>query len=217
MTGTVRAAAAPRSGYPRRGRSVGAVTRQADAPAPTYGPTALLTPANAITVARILGTAVLGILILAGSAGWALAVFVVLALSDQLDGMLARRQGPTRSGAFLDPLADKVFLGTVLVALGIRDEVSWVAVALILGREVLISAFRSYAVRRGASVPASALGKAKTFVTTVALGLILIPDPSVQQVGTWVLWGAVVLTLVSGADYLVNAGRLIREGQRERD
>lgn len=192
------------------------MTGEADAPAPTYGPTALLTPANAITVARILGTVALGILILADYSGWALAVFVVLALSDQLDGMLARRQGPTRSGAFLDPLADKVFLGTVLIALGIRGEVSWIAVALILGREVLISVFRSYAARRGASVPASMLGKAKTFVTTVALGLVLIPDPGVQKVGTWVLWAAVVLTLVSGADYLVNAGRLIHEGQGER-
>ncbi|MFN8104785.1 MAG: CDP-alcohol phosphatidyltransferase family protein [Acidimicrobiia bacterium] len=189
------------------------MTGQADAPAPTYGPTALLTPANAITVGRIVGTVALGVLILAGVTGWALAVFVVLALSDQLDGIVARRQGPTRSGAFLDPLADKVFLGTVLIALGIRGEVSWVAVALILGREVVISVFRAYAVRRGATVPASVLGKAKTFVTTAALGLILIPDPGVQSVGTWVLWVAVVLTLVSGADYLVNARHLIREGQ----
>lgn len=189
------------------------MTGQADASAPTYGPTALLTPANAITVARILGTVALGVLILVGASGWALAVFVVLALSDQLDGVVARRQGPTRSGAFLDPLADKVFLGTVLIALGIRGEVSWVAVALILGREVVISAFRAYAVRRGASVPASMLGKVKTFVTTLALGLILIPDPGVQAVGTWTLWAAVVLTLVSGADYLVNARRLIHEGQ----
>lgn len=191
------------------------MTEPADAPATTYGPTALLTPANAITVARILGAVALGALILAGSAGWALAVFVVLALSDQVDGILARRQGPTRSGAFLDPLADKVFLGIVLVALGIRDEVSWVAVVLILGREVVISLFRGYAVRRGASVPASLMGKVKTFVTTVALGLILIPDPAVQTAGRWVLWAAVVLTLVSGADYLVNARRLIREGQGE--
>jgi len=180
-----------------------------------YGPTALATPANGITLLRILGTVALGALILLGEQGWALGVFVILALSDQLDGVVARRQGPTRSGAFLDPLADKIFLGTVLVALALTDplHVSWLVVVLILGREVLISVFRSYAAKRGASVPASLLGKVKTFVTTVALGLILIPDPNVQRVGTWVLWLAVVITWVSGIDYLWNGGRLIREGQ----
>jgi CDP-diacylglycerol--glycerol-3-phosphate 3-phosphatidyltransferase len=170
-----------------------------------FGPTALATPANAVTVARIVGSFGLGFLVVAGVYDWALVVFIVLALSDNIDGVLARRQGPTRSGAFLDPLADKFLVGVALVALSWRGEIGWWFPVLILSREFVISLYRSIAARNGVSVPASWLGKAKTFVTMIAIGMLLVPGGSVRSAGVVVLWVGVVLTWVSAVDYLWRA------------
>lgn len=176
-----------------------------DVPARTFGPTALATPANAITVARIVGSFGLGFLIAAGVDDWALVVFIVLALSDNIDGVLARRQGPTRSGAFLDPLADKFLVGAALIALWWRGDIGWWFPVLILSRELLISVYRSVVARNGVSVPASWMGKAKTFVTMIAIGMLLVPGDDVRSAGIAVLWVGVVLTWVSAADYLWRA------------
>lgn len=170
-----------------------------------FGPTALATPANAVTLARIIGSFGLGFLVVAGVDDWALVVFIVLALSDNIDGVLARRQGPTRSGAFLDPLADKFLVGAALVALWLRGEIGWWFPVLILSRELVISVYRSVAARDGVSVPASWLGKAKTFVTMIAIGMLLVPGGSVQSAAVVVLWIGVVLTWVSAVDYLWRA------------
>lgn len=183
----------------------------------SFGPTALATPANAITVARIAGSVACALLVVADgrTQWWALGLFAVLAASDNVDGMLARRQGTTRSGAFLDPLADKVLVIGVLGALWARGVVGVVPVALVVVREVAISGFRSHAARRGASVPASWLGKVKTLVTFLAIALLLWPAPGVVTAGRVVLWIAVAVTWISGIHYLVNAGRLIEAGRAE--
>ncbi|MCC7075816.1 MAG: CDP-alcohol phosphatidyltransferase family protein [Acidimicrobiia bacterium] len=177
-----------------------------------FGPTALATPANAVTLARILGSIGLTVLILAGLFEWALAVFIVLALSDNIDGLIARRQGATRSGAFLDPLADKVLVGGALFGLAVQGRVAWAIFVLVMVREVAVSAYRSYAVRRGVSVPASWWGKVKTFVTLSGIGLLLIPGDGTRDVGVAVLWAAVVLTWVSAIELFVRAERSLREG-----
>lgn len=184
--------------------------RQADR---SFGPTALVTPANAITIARIGGTAVLVVLLVAGRWWPAWGLFVVLALSDVLDGYLARRGGTTRSGAFLDPLADKFLAGATLVTLAAKAIVWWVPVAVILAREVAIFFFRSYAVKRGAAVPASLLGKLKTLVTLVAIAFLIVPSTEVREAGVVLLWAGVAATVISGLDYLVRAQSLIRAGQ----
>src|SRR3974390_2094376 len=118
----------------------------------TFGPSALLTPANAITVIRLLATPVLIVLIMLWGASWVTFVFGgLLAMSDGIDGWVARRQGTTRSGAFLDPLADKVVVLGALVALVAKGIIWWLPVAVIAVREIAMSVYRSVAGRRGVS------------------------------------------------------------------
>lgn len=178
-----------------------------------YGPSALATPANAITMARVVATPFLVLVILSRGTGFPLvAAWVLLAASDGADGWLARRQGTTRSGAFLDPLADKVVVLAAMAALVAIDRIWWFPVALIGLRELVISAYRSYVGRRGISVPARQWAKIKTLFQDVTVGLALVPatGPTYRNVVAAVLWAAVALTLVTGAQYLWDGRRVIR-------
>lgn len=174
-----------------------------------FGPTALATPANAVTVARLLATpGVVAMVAVSGPSWPALAVALAIGLTDGLDGWLARRQGPTRSGAFIDPLADKAVVLGLLAVVAARGEVSWVPVAVIAIREVAMSAYRSVMARRGVSIPARRLAKGKTLVQGLATALCIVPPlaghGTVLQVALWV---AVAFTLASGAQYLVDGRR----------
>lgn len=169
-----------------------------------FGPTALATPANAVTIARlVLGVPFL-VFVAAAGASWPAAIgWIVLAVSDWYDGYLARRGGTTRSGAYLDPLADKVITVGGFVALAIDGVYHWIPVALIAVREAAVSVHRSMLGRRGVSVPARTLGKYKTVVQLVAVGWALLP--STEDIGVLIqgfLWLAVALTLLSGVDVL---------------
>ena len=178
-----------------------------------FGPTALATPANALTMLRVLATPVLLIMVLSGGPAWpAFALWVMVTVTDVADGVVARRQGATRSGAFLDPLADKVLVLGVMIALVANDHLWWVPVALIAVREVAISAYRSWAGRRGISIPARPWAKVKTVVQDVAVGCTLVPDTGDLWHGfvNGVLWVAVALTLVTGAQYLADGRRVAR-------
>lgn len=179
-----------------------------------FGPSAVATPANALSMARVVAAPVLAVLIGESRPSWSWllwSLWTVLAGSDGLDGHLARRQGATRSGAFLDPLADKVLVLAALAALGGVGYVSWWPVALIAVREVAMSAFRVYAGRRGVSVPARPLAKAKTFIQDLAVGFALFPPtgphPGVARV---ILWVAVAFTLATGVEYFMDGRRLLR-------
>ena len=147
-------------------------------------------------------------MVLDTGASWGAAcLWVVLCITDGIDGHLARRQGTTRSGAFLDPLADKVLVLGALAALVGEGAFWWLPAMVIAVRELGIQAFRSFWARRGLAVPASQLAKAKTVVQEVAVGLALVP-PIVDDaiwIANVVLWVAVVLTVVTGAQY-VQAG-----------
>jgi CDP-diacylglycerol--glycerol-3-phosphate 3-phosphatidyltransferase len=130
----------------------------------------------------------------------------VLWLTDGLDGWLARRDGTTRSGAFLDPLADKVLVLAGFVAVAARSDLPWLPVAIIGGREVLISVYRSVVARRGVSMPARQLGKWKTNVQFFAVALVLCPPTEhVRWLQTGALWFAAALTVVSAVDLLAAA------------
>ncbi len=173
----------------------------------SFGPSALVTPANGVTLARVAFTPVLLAVIADSAASYpALAMWIVLAATDGLDGFLARRHGTTRSGAFLDPLADKLLVLGAMVVLAARGSFSVLPVALIAGREVAMSAYRSWVGRRGVSIPARWSAKVKTVVQEVAVGCALFPPlaDGAPGVADAVLWVAVALTLVSGVQYLLD-------------
>jgi CDP-diacylglycerol--glycerol-3-phosphate 3-phosphatidyltransferase len=181
----------------------------------TFGPSALATPANALTVLRLLAAPVFVALIVQQGATWTTTVVgVVVALTDGLDGWLARHQGTTRSGAFLDPLADKFVVLGAFVALAAEGILPWLPVALITAREVLMSAYRSRVGRQGVSIPASNGAKLKTLVQDFAIATCLVPPLShyhgLQLVMVWVAAG---LTIVTGVQYVV-AGRRATESIR---
>ena len=174
-----------------------------------FGPSALLTPANLVTMARFALTVPLLQLIAADGVSWRVTVgWSVLACTDGLDGWLARRDGTTRSGAFLDPLADKFLAIGGLSALASQGVFPWAAVGLITAREVGVSAYRTAAGRRGVSLPARQLGKMKTVFQLVAVGVALCPSTAdLAGLALSILWVAVALTVVSGLDIVVAAQR----------
>ena len=171
---------------------------------------ALATPANAITGVRLLATPLMLVLIVDLKVSWvAAAAWVAVASTDFLDGWVARRQGATTSGAFLDPLADKVLVLGALGALAAVGLASWLPVVLIATRELVISLYRSAVARRGVSVPARPLAKLKTAFQDGAVGFILLPITGRHDlwIGHTFLWCSVALALVSGAQYLLDSRR----------
>jgi CDP-diacylglycerol---glycerol-3-phosphate 3-phosphatidyltransferase len=183
--------------------------------ATSFGPSALATPANAVTFARLVCAPPLWLVIVGSAPSYpALVLWIVLAATDGVDGYVARRHGTTRSGAFLDPLADKALVLGAMWALVVADGFWWLPVALITVRELGISVFRSYWGRRGLAVPASYWAKVKTVVQAVAVGLALLPP--VAEHHAWLastaLWVAVALTLVTGAQYLIEGSRATATG-----
>lgn len=173
-----------------------------------YDPSAFVTPANGVTLMRVLLTPLLLVWILDTGASWrALALWTVLSFSDGIDGILARRHGPTRSGAFLDPLADKFLVLGAMVCLIDIGTFRWLPVGLIAFREVAMTVYRSVAGSSGVSIPARQTAKWKTVVQDLAVAFALLPGvgddhPGVAQA---VLWVAVALTLYTGAEYLRDA------------
>jgi CDP-diacylglycerol--glycerol-3-phosphate 3-phosphatidyltransferase len=175
-------------------------------------PWRLKTAANGVTVARIAATPLLVVLVLRATPSWAALVFwAALAFSDAADGWLARRRGPSASGAFLDPLADKFLVIGALAAIAALGEVTWAPVVLLALREVVITTYRVVVAKQGVSVPARKVAKVKTMVEFITVGLVLLPVTwsSRLTVSHFALWAAVVLAWASAAQYLVDsrAGR----------
>ena len=169
-----------------------------------FGESAIATRANAVTIARlVLSVPTLALIYARGGSWTTVLLWLVLACTDGVDGFVARRDGTTRSGAFLDPLADKVLVLGGFLALGLRGDFAWAAVVLVAVREFGISAYRALAGRRGISLPARQLGKWKATVQYVAVGVVLFP-PTAEAEGVQeiVLWFAVAITLLSGLDIL---------------
>jgi len=135
-------------------------------------------------------------------------IFTLAALTDWLDGWLARRWNQTTAfGAFLDPVADKVMVAAALIILVQLYRVDAIVALIIIGREITISALREWMAKIGEarSVAVSALGKIKTISQMLAIPLLLYYDPigdfDPSKSGTWLIRVAAVLTLVSMAVY----------------
>ncbi len=145
----------------------------------------------------------------------ATALFVVAISTDSLDGHLARsRNLVTDLGKILDPIADKALTGAALVVLSVLGELPWWVTVPILVREVGITVYR-FAVLSKRVIPASKGGKTKTVVQSVAITLALAPLPAVlggwvDVVNTVLMALAFLLTIVTGAQYLVDDARLNR-------
>lgn len=150
------------------------------------------------------------------TAGWiAAAIFILAAITDWLDGYFARKfSAQTTMGKFMDPIADKILVSTVLILLVPSGAVHPVLVIIILGRDILIGGIRSIAAADRLIIDAKAAGKWKTAVQMVAIPAVLIDVPlatnslgpiyniSTQTVGHGLLWISGILSLVSGLEYI---------------
>jgi cardiolipin synthase len=150
-------------------------------------------------------------------------IFVVAAITDWLDGYLARRWQQTSAfGAFLDPVADKLMVAAALIVLVQLGRLDAILAMIIIGREITISALREWMARIGAhkSVAVSMIGKIKTTAQMIAIPMLLYYAPlsgiDVFQVGTWLIYVAAVLTLWSMGYYMRMAWPYLIEEDRNR-
>jgi len=169
---------------------------------------------NLLTVSRILAIpVVIGSFYVSGDyARWfACALFSAAALTDWLDGHMARRwQQQSEIGRFLDPIADKLLVSATLFMLTTFGRLSTEAVLpalVILCREILVSGLREYLAGLRVGMPVSRLAKWKTVIQMVAIGVLIVGDAGpgflpVAAIGEMLLWVAALLTLVTGYDYL---------------
>lgn len=189
-------------------------------PAPTDAPSSWNLP-NALTMGRLL---LVPVFVVVGWVGysrpdagwqaWAALVFLVAAVTDFIDGELARRTGQVTSvGKILDPIADKALTGSALVLLSWFDMLPWWVTVVVLGREIGVTLLRFWVIRHGV-MAASRGGKLKTALQILAITLFLLPLASGgRAVAEWVMAAAVVVTLVTGADYVVRALALRKVGR----
>jgi len=138
-------------------------------------------------------------------------VFAVAVITDRFDGALARSYGMvTEFGTLADPIADKALIGAALIGLSVLGDLPWWVTAVILVREIGVTVLRLAVMRRGI-IPASRGGKLKTLVQAVAIGLFIMPLSGIWHTGAWVIMcAAIVLTVVTGVDYVVSALRYSR-------
>ncbi|GIF50025.1 CDP-diacylglycerol--glycerol-3-phosphate 3-phosphatidyltransferase [Asanoa ferruginea] len=187
-------------------------------PAPTVVP--VVNAANALTALRLLLVPVFVALVVTSQlehAGWRIAAtltFAVASATDLVDGWIARRYGLVTSlGKVADPIADKALTGSALVLLSWFDALPWWVTVLILAREWGVTLLRFWVIRYGV-IAASRGGKLKTALQILAIAWYLWPVPdAVQPVGPWIMGAAVVVTVVTGLDYVFQAIRL-RRGAR---
>jgi CDP-diacylglycerol--glycerol-3-phosphate 3-phosphatidyltransferase len=174
----------------------------------------LLNLPNKVTLARIILIPVFIVLLLSNIpyGKWlAVAVFAIMAISDSLDGYLARIMNQeTKAGKFLDPLADKLVISAALISLvELRQLPAWIVI-VIISREFIVSGLRTLAIADGKDLPASRLGKYKTFTQIVAVvfWIIKVNAAPIINIIAWVtMILALILSVYSGFDYFINLKR----------
>lgn len=170
----------------------------------------LVNVANALTVGRLALVPVFIWFLLAGGTGGraiAFVAFAVASVTDLLDGELARRRSLiTDFGKIADPIADKALTGSALIALSCLGELPWWITVVIAVREVGVTALRFWVIRRGV-IAASRGGKVKTTLQIIAISLYVLPW-HIDLERAIVMGAALVVTVVTGADYILRAIRL---------
>jgi CDP-diacylglycerol--glycerol-3-phosphate 3-phosphatidyltransferase len=182
---------------------------------PAVAQVPLVNIANILTVTRLVLVPVFLFALFPGDGDWtgwrtvAFLVFAVGSITDFVDGHLARKYGlVTDFGKVIDPIADKALTGAALVGLSVLGELPWWVTLTIAGREILVTLLRFWVIHYGV-IAASYGGKVKTFAQIIAIGLYLLPLPAAFDPVLWVAMGiALVLTVVTGVDYVVRAVRL---------
>jgi CDP-diacylglycerol--glycerol-3-phosphate 3-phosphatidyltransferase len=191
----------------------------AHVPEPTPVPT--LNLANLLTLSRLVLVPLFVVALFTGDGvdttwrGIATGLFAIASATDQLDGWVARKYGLiTDFGKIADPIADKALTGAALVGLSVLGELAWWVTIVIAVREIGVTLLRFWVIRHGV-IPASRGGKAKTMTQIAAIVAYLLPLPAAADPVRWVLMGlAVVLTVVTGVDYLIRALKLRAAGRR---
>jgi cardiolipin synthase len=185
--------------------------------------TAIRTVPNAVTLARLLLMPLCAYLLATGRFGWGIALTAVVGSTDWVDGWLARRTGQvSRLGQLLDPLADRLLIVSVAIALVIQDVVPWQAAVLLLARDLVLLCAWPLLKRRGIEPPeVILLGKAATLVLLIALPVLTLGATGVavadaaRVLGLLGLWAGVVMYYLAGAVYVRMV--LDRLGQQAED
>lgn len=184
-------------------------------------PVPLFNIANVLTVSRLVLVPIFLVALFydgGHDVAWrwvATGVFALASVTDRVDGDLARRRGlVTDFGKVADPIADKALTGSGLIALSLLGDLPWFATSVIILREVVVTALRFWVLRHGV-IPASRGGKLKTLLQALTIGLYLLPLGAIAEVPRWIVLGVTLLvTVVTGFDYLVRAVRLRAKGRR---
>jgi len=169
----------------------------------------ILSLPNGITILRILAIPLILVLLFYMGRGYQLLtalLFLGAAITDTLDGYLARRRGMvTTLGIFLDPLADKLLIVTALIALIPAREIPVWMVIIIVGREIAITGLRGIAVSQDIILSASTLGKYKTVCEVVSIFFLILNGSffsiNFRPIGVVFLWVALGVAVISGVDY----------------
>ncbi len=172
---------------------------------------------NALTLLRIVAVPVLVVALLDQTPDGdliAAAVFALAAVTDGLDGYIARRQQSiTTFGKLMDPLADKLLVVAALISLVSLDRLAAWAAMVIIAREFAVTGLRGLAAERGVVIAASWLGKVKTLLQVAAIFALIVFEPAPAWADA-LLYLAVAVTVISGADYFFGLRRRIEAGAK---
>ncbi|MGY1712452.1 CDP-diacylglycerol--glycerol-3-phosphate 3-phosphatidyltransferase [Geodermatophilus sp. SYSU D00758] len=197
------------------------MTPPADPAASPPASTRVLNLPNALTVLRLAVVPVFAVLLLTDGGMdddrryWATLFFGLAIITDRYDGMIARRRGQvTEFGKLADPIADKALTGTALIGLSVLSLLAWWVTVVILVREIGVTLLRFWVLRHGV-IAASRGGKAKTVMQALAIGLYILPlEGALATARWWVMAAALVLTVLTGLDYVWRALVLRRTSAR---
>ena len=177
--------------------------------------------ANALTVLRLVLVPVFLVALFhddGEDAAWrvlAFVLFAVASVTDRIDGEIARKRGlVTDFGKIADPIADKALIGAALIGLSLLGDLPWWVTVIVLVREIGVTLLRFFVIRHGV-MAASRGGKVKTLLQAVGIGLLILPLGGVlHAVALLVMYVAVVVTVVTGIDYVQRALRLRQTSDR---